>query len=76
MIKLMNLYFAAHEWSENNGVIVIHFYAESLQDAVDTAEQLFRQAYELPDLNFNLLESGVLTVDQVNIYSKPQAKTF
>jgi hypothetical protein len=76
MIKLMNLYFAAHEWNENESVIVIHFYAESLQDAVETAEQLFRQAYELPDLNFNLLESGVLTVDEVTIYTKPQDKTF
>jgi hypothetical protein len=76
MIKLMDLYFAAHEWSENNGVIVIHFYAESQQDAVETAKQLFRQAYELPDLNFDLLESGILTVEFVYILSKPQAKIF
>ena len=72
----MDLYFAAHEWSENNGVIVIHFYAESQQDAVETAKQLFRQAYELPDLNFDLLESGILTVEFVYILSKPQAKIF
>lgn len=29
---------------------------------------LFRRAYELPDLNFNETDSGILTVDEVEIY--------
>lgn len=62
------LYFAAHEWNENESVIVIHFYAESLIQALEKAEVLFRRAYELPDLNFNEMDSGILTVDEVEIY--------
>jgi hypothetical protein len=62
------LWYAAHEWSENEGVIVIHFYAETLLDAILKAEYQFRKAYNLPDLDFNSLEGGVLTIDEVNIY--------
>jgi hypothetical protein len=64
----MTLYYAAHEWNENEGVIVIHFNAYSTLDAILKAESLFRGAYNLPDLDFNSLEGGVLTVDEVVIY--------
>lgn len=62
------LWYAAHEWSENDGVIIIHFYADSLFDAILKAEHQFRKAYELPDLDFNSMDGGILTVDEVNIY--------